>query len=583
MKFLRNFLASFLALVIFSVLGVLVFVGVIAVMSAEETVKVSSKSILHLNLDRPISEVEFENPFGEVGIVASSPSSIGLVQLKEVIAHAKSNENIEGILLESPRLMAGKATVEEIRMALEDFKSSGKFVVAYGEYYTEGAYYLASVADEIYMHPEGDLEFNGLSANVTFLKGLFDKLNIEPQIFRVGQFKSAVEPLMRTDMSEENRLQLTSMLNSINNHSIANVAKSRGLSEADVKQMSEEMLARQPEDAVKYGLLDSLTYYDGVISFLKKKVGKDEDKDLSLVKYEKYKKNVGSFKSSDNEVAVIVASGEITSGEGDMNTIGSDSFVKEIRKARKDDGIKAIVLRINSPGGSFVASDIMWREIKLTSEVKPVIASMSDVAASGGYYMSMACDTIVAQPNTITGSIGIFGVIFNFKDFLNDKLGVTNEEVNTGKFSGMLTVTRPLTEEEKAIVQEDINNGYETFVTKAAQGRGMTVDNIKSVASGRVWTGEQAKNNGLVDILGDFDDAVKIAANAAGVQDDYKVRYYPKQRSIFEEFFKELEGDTKAEAIKAELGELYPYFEMLKKTENLKGVQARLPYELNLN
>ncbi|UII29403.1 signal peptide peptidase SppA [Fulvivirga maritima] len=583
MKFLRNFLASFLALVIFSVLGTLVFVGVISVMSAEETVKVSSKSILHLKLNKPISEVEFENPFGEVGFVASSASSMGLVQLKEVIADAKTNENIEGIFLETPMLNAGTATIEEIRLALEDFKTSGKFVVAYNEYYTEGAYYLSSVADKIYMHPEGDLEFNGLSANVTFLKGLFDKLKVEPQIFRVGQFKSAVEPLMRTDMSEENRLQLTSMLNSVNNHLIANVANSRGLSEADVKQMSDEMLARQPEDAVKYGLLDSLTYYDGVISFLKKKIGIDADKDLSLVKYEKYKKSFSNYKSSDNEVAVIVASGEIVSGEGDINNIGSNAFVKEIRKAREDDEIKAVVLRINSPGGSFVASDIMWREIKLTSEMKPVIASMSDVAASGGYYMSMACDTIVAQPNTITGSIGIFGVIFNFKDFLNEKLGITNEEVNTGKYSGMMTVTRPLTEEESSIVQEDINKGYETFVTKAAQGRGMSVEAIKAVASGRVWTGEQAKTNGLVDVLGDFDDAIEIAANAAGVQDDYKIRYYPKQRSIFEEFFKELEGDTKSEAIKAELGELYPYFEMLKKTENLKGVQARLPYELNLN
>ncbi|UII21075.1 signal peptide peptidase SppA [Fulvivirga ligni] len=583
MKFLRNFLAAFLALIVFTGIGFVLFLVVVSAFSAEEKVSVSDKSILHLKLNRPISEVEFENPFAEIGVIATSPNTIGLVQLKECIKNAKEDDKIEGIYLDASFISAGSATLEEIRLALEDFKSSGKFIVSYAEYYSEAAYHLASVSDKIYMHPEGSLEFNGLSANLTFFKGLFDKLDIKPQIFRVGKYKSAIEPLIREDMSEENRAQMTSMLNSINGHLINNVASGRKLSPEETKKMSDQMLVRQPSDAVKYGLVDSLTYYDGVISYLKSTVGIEKDDEIDFIDYDKYKKSFSTYKSSKNEVAVIIASGEIVSGKGDMNTIGSESFVKEIRKAREDEEIKAVVLRINSPGGSFVASDVMWREIKLTSEVKPVVASMSDLAASGGYYMSVACDTIIAQPNTITGSIGIFGVMFNFQDFMKNKLGITNEEVNTGEYSGMMTVTRPLTEQEAAIIQEDINQGYETFVSKVAQGRGMSVEAVKEIASGRVWTGEQGKANGLVDILGDFDDAIEVAAEMANLDDDYKVRYYPKQKSILEEFFKGLEGDTKAKAIQAELGELYPFYELLNKTKNLSGVQARLPYELNLN
>ncbi|MBL6445274.1 signal peptide peptidase SppA [Fulvivirga sp. 29W222] len=583
MNFLRNLLASFLALVIFSVLAVLMFIGILGALTQKEPVTVSEKSILHIKLNRPISEVEFNNPLAELEMFPTAPATIGLVQLKEAIRHAKNNDKIKGIYLEAPYVMAGMAATEEIRDALSDFKSSGKFVVAFSELYTEAGYYLASVADKVYMHPEGSLEFNGLSSNLTFFKGMFDKLDIEPQIFRVGDFKSAVEPFMRKDMSEENRFQLTSMLNSINGNMISKISESRGIAPKKLIEISNNMLVRRPKQAVEYHLADGLVYFDQVVSELKEEMGVAEDEDLKFISYGKYKESFSTYTSSDNEVAVIVASGDIVPGKGDVNKIGSEKFSEEIRKARKDDDVKAIVIRINSPGGSFVASDVMWREIKLATEEKPVIASMSDVAASGGYYMAMACDTIVAQPNTITGSIGIFGIIFNLQGFLNNKLGITNDEVKTGNLSTIYNMTRPLTDQEKQIIQNDVEDGYETFVTKAAEGRGMNVGELKKIASGRVWTGSQAKANGLVDILGDLEVAIEIAAQKAKVYDDYKVRYYPKQQSIFEKFVKELEGEGTAKMVKEELGEFYPYLESAKKIKELNGLQTRMPYEFQLN
>lgn len=583
MNFLRNLLASFLALVIFTLVSIAFFFIMIAALTQEEPVHVAENSVLHLKLDKPISEVEFENPFAEMNMFSMTPATIGLVQVKEAIRKAKDDDNIKGIYLDAPYVMAGMAVSEGIRDALNDFKASGKFVIAFAEFYSEGGYYLASVADQVYMHPNGFLEFNGLSTNVTFFKGLFDKLEIEPQIFRVGEFKSAVEPFIRKDMSEENREQLTSMINSAYGYTINNIAASRNLDPSQLMEISDQMLVRKPEQGVEYKLLDSLLYMDQVLAVMKDKIGIAQEDDLELIDYEQYKKTVSSYKKSENEVAVIVASGEIVSGKGDINTIGSDKFSEEIRKARKDDDIKAIVIRINSPGGGFVASDVMWREIKLASETKPVIASMSDLAASGGYYMAMACDTIVAQPNTITGSIGIFGIIFNLQGFLNNKIGITHDEVQTGNYSGLYTMVRPLTEQEKQIVQNNVEEGYETFVTKAAEGRDMTVEAIKEVASGRIWTGIQAKENGLVDMLGDLDDAINIAVAKAGIEDDYKVRYYPKQRSIFEELLKDLGGDSQQAAIKQELGEFYPYLEALKNVQKQEGIQSKMLYNFNLD
>lgn len=582
MNFLKNILSTLVALIIFSAIGIFLFIVIIGAISEEPPVEVQANSVLHLKLNKPISEVEFENPLEEIPVFASAPSTIGLVQLKEAIEHAKTDDNIKGIYLDAPYVMAGMGTLHELRATLADFKKSGKFVISYGEFYTEPSYYLASVSDVVALNPEGDIELNGLSANVTFFTGMFEKLEIEPQIFRVGEFKSAVEPFIRKNLSEENELQLNSLLNGLNNNLLDSIAVSRGIEREKLGEISMNMLARNPQSALELRLVDSLFYMDQVMSLIKRESGTADKDEIEFIKYTDYNKSFSNYKRSDNEVAVIVASGDIISGKGDVNTIGSEKFAKEIREARENDKVKAIVLRVNSPGGSFIASDVMWRELKLAAEIKPVIASMSNYAASGGYYMAMACDTIVAQPTTITGSIGIFGMLFNAQGFLNNKLGIHHDEVSTGKYSNYITPTRPLTDQEKRIIQTDVEQGYETFVAKAAEGRGMTVEEIKAIASGRVWSGMQAKENGLVDILGDLNTAINIAATKASL-DDYKVKYYPKQKSFIDQLMEDLEGGSSAKAMKAELGEYYMYIESVKKVQQMNGLQARWPFEIEIN
>jgi len=348
----------------------------------------------------------------------------------------------------------------------------------------------------------------------------------------------------------------------------------------ELKDISSEMKIRKPENAVELGLIDGLHYSDEVMGVIRKSVGLDEDDKVNLVSLGKYQSSYNDKTSSSNSIAVIVASGEIVFGDGDQNSIGADKFVKEIRKARKSSRVKAIVLRINSPGGNFIASDDLWREVSLASKEKPVIASMSSYAASGGYYMAMAADSIIAYPNTITGSIGIYSMLFDMSRFLENKLGITSDRVNTGQFSDILTVSRPLTEYEKSIYQKRAEEGYETFITKAAEGRGMTTNEVRAIASGRVWTGKQALQNGLIDVLGGFDDAIRIAAEKAGIEGDYRLRIYPVQKTFWEQILSELGQDVQAKILKAQAGHLLPYLDLLEKLKNYQGVQARMPYDL---
>ncbi len=575
MKFLRNLLASLLALILFS-LGILFIIG--SVINSEKLTEVKDNSVLHLKLNKPITEREMENPFEEFGFAPGPASSIGLQELRDALEHAAGDDKIKGILLDMDGFLGGMASLEEIRMMIADFKTSGKFVKAYAQNYGEGGYYLASVADKIMLHPEGSLEFNGLSANVLFLKGMFDKVGIEPQIFRVGDFKSAVEPFIRKDMSEESELQMRELLASLNTHMLSSVAESRNLPFEEVKNINDSMLVQNPQDALARRLVDKLTYDDEVRADIGAEVGAEE---LNLVTYSDYRNSYASFGSTKNRIGVVVASGDIVGGKGNWDMIGSDQFVKTLRELRENDNIKAIVLRVNSPGGSYLASDAIWREVKLASEVKPVIASMSDYAASGGYYISMACDTIVAQPNTITGSIGIFSILFNVQELMNDKLGLTMDGVATGMYSDLYTSDRPLTDNEKSIIQSEVEKNYDTFIRKAAEGRNMSEEALRAIASGRVWSGDQALENGLVDVLGDFNTAVSIAAEKAGIADDYNLRFYPPQKS----FFEVLMGNNEAEAavMEKELGSLYPVFQQLKKMETMTGVQARLPYKIEIH
>lgn len=567
---------------------VLVLGGIIVIisMSGGEDIIIKENSVLTLDLDVPIIEIEREDPFAGLSIFgAGSRKPIGLAQLRQTIEHAKSDPKIKGIYLNISYPMTGYTIIEEIRQSLLDFRKEGKWVVAYSELMSESAYYLASAADKIYLNPEGELEFNGLAIELTFFKRLFDKLEIKPEVFRVGEFKSAVEPFLFEKMSDANRLQLTELIASMHDHILTSVSESRNIPKSTLKEISDKMLVRNAALAVEYRLVDSLLYDDGVQSELRQRIGLADDKEVEYVKYSRYKRSFSTYKDSKNEVAVLVAEGTILSGKADQgqSIVGSETFVEEIRKARKNEKVKAIVIRINSPGGSSLASDVMWREITLTAKEKPVIASMSDYAASGGYYMAMACDTIVAQPHTITGSIGVFAVLYDASGFLGNKLGITSEELKTGEIGKLITVSRPLSDAEKAIWQKRTEEIYETFTSKAAEGRMMTVENIKKVASGRAWTGEQAKERGLVDVLGTFEDAVNIAAEAGKVGDDYKVRFYPQYKpGIFEQLLDQFEEETEIRSMKEQLGEHYYLYEQWKRVKSYEGIQARMPFEMHI-
>lgn len=580
---MKNFLTSCAG----TVVGILVvfflfFAYIVAAVSSDKAVVVEEGSVLNIKLDKPISELEIEEPLAGV-LPSADNESIGLVELRNAIRYAKTDNKIKGIYLNAPQIGAAFSTLDEIREAIEDFKTSGKWVVAYADSYTEGGYYVSTAADKVYMNSTGQVELNGLAIEINFFKKLFDKLEIKPEVFKVGDFKSAVEPFVRENMSEENRLQLTELINGVYAHMTSELARSRNLPVERVREIANKMLVRDSKTAVEFGLLDSLYYDDEMKDNLRNRLGLEKNKTIPFVKYDDYTRLVETENSSSkNEIAVIVADGEILPGKARTGIVGSTTIRDQIRRARTSDRVKAIVIRVNSPGGAFTAADEMWREVDLAAQAKPIIGSMGDYAASGGYYLSMACDTIVAQPNTITGSIGVFSVLFNLSDFLGNKLGITSEQLKTGEVGDLVTFTRPLTQQEKDIWQKQTDDVYEIFTSKAAKGRDMSQDDIKKVASGRVWTGTQALDKGLVDILGSFDDAVKIAADKAGVGDDYKLRYYPQPKSILERLMNDYENDVRTSTLKQETGEYYHWFRRWEHIKDYQGTQARMPFELIL-
>ena len=583
MKFLRNLLAVLVGLTIFTIGGFIILAILISATSTEQQVKIEDNSVLHFKISGIVAEREMDDPFAEIDMFGASVKNLGLKEMKQAIRHAAADEKIKGIYLEPGFFDAGYSSLEEIRNELIQFKESGKFILAFSESYTEKGYYLASVADDIYLPPGfGGIEFNGLSAEVTFFKGTLDKLEVEPQIFRVGEFKSAVEPFIRKDMSPASRRQIESFINSFNDHVLAQIADSRGLEINYLRNVADSMLIRVGDDAIKYDLADKEVYASEMEGILKEKLGIDEEADIKLVSYRKYNKSFSDSKYSKDRIAVIIGEGAITSGKGSANSIGSDKYAALIKSARENDRVKAIVLRVNSPGGSALASDVMWNEIKLASKEKPVIASMSDVAASGGYYIAMGCNKIVAMPTTITGSIGIFGMIFNIEKLMENKLGITTDRVTTGHFSDIYTMTRPLSDYEKSIIQGSIDKGYETFTTKAAEGRGMSLDELLEVASGRVWSGIEAKEVGLIDEFGSLEDAITMAAEMAEVE-EYTVRYYPEQQTVIEQLLEDLSNDVQTKWIKWQTGDLYPVISTIQELETYRGIQARMLFEFKID
>jgi protease-4 len=485
-------------------------------------------------------------------------------------------------MLTLPDVTAAPATIEEIRNELLRFKESGKFVVAYGEAYSQRAYYLATAADQIFLQPEGSIDFKGLYTQIMFFKNLFEKVGVEAQIIRHGKFKSAVEPFMLDKMSEANREQTSRFIGSIWENMIDQMALGRRMEAVRMNQIADSLIAEDATSALSSGLIDGMKYYDEVTSELKSKIGVMSDDSLNLLPFADY------FTAKDPEktktirskkIAIVYAIGEIESGEGNDQTIGSDRIAAAIREARLDEKVKAIVLRVNSPGGSALASDVIWREVKLAREVKPVVASFGDVAASGGYYIACGADTIMAMPNTITGSIGVFGMIPNIGKVVTEKIGITFDEVKTNQNSDYISLVKPLTPYQRNFIQQGVEKVYDTFITHVAEGRGMTKAEVDSIGQGRVWSGIDAKKIGLIDLFGSLDDAVKLAATMAKIE-EYRVVNLPEMTDPFKEIFGKM-GNGDADAlISKNFGEYGRAILTLKKLAKAESIQARMPMDI---
>ena len=584
-QFFKFVFASMVGIILSSILLFVIFIASIGalVSSSNDEVIVAENTILHVNLNVPIVERGSTSPLDDLDLGPfKGDKTLGLDNILKSINHAKSDDNIKGIYLDVSYLVTGFASIEEIRDALIEFKKSGKFIIAYSEVYSQGAYYLASVANKIYLNPQGILELKGFSSEIMFLKGALEKLDIEAQIIKVGTYKSAVEPFILDKMSDANRLQTKELLGSMYNHFTAQISASRKIPQDSIIAIADGLKSRSPEDAVKYKLVDALKYKDEVLVELKAKTGIDKKKNLKTVSISDYAKTVSKTSTASDRIAVIYANGEINSGEGDENTIGSEGISKALRKARLDDKVKAVVLRVNSPGGSSLASDVIWREVLLTKKVKPIIVSMGDYAASGGYYIACAADSIFAEPNTITGSIGVFAIVPNMKGFFNNKLGLTFDGVKTGQFADLGNISRPLTAPEKMILQREVNRTYSDFTKIVANGRKISQTYVDSIGQGRVWTGEQALKLKLVDRIGHLEDAIASAAKKAKIK-EYKIVNYPEIKDGLLGFLDDSEDKIKLYMVKQELGVSYPYYQKVKKVMNIKGLQARMPYEIEIN
>ena len=577
-------LGFILASVILSFLSILMMIGMVAALSSSDTEKIESNSVLELTLNAPIDERAADNPFSDMELPYYSTNSIGLNDILASLENAAKDDKIKGISLNVKSVQASPATLEEIHDALVKFKESGKFVYAYSDYYTQGAYYLASVADKVFLNPKGEIDFRGLAFQIMFYKGLIDKLDIDVQVVKCGKFKSAVEPYLLDKMSEANREQLTVLGNSIWGKMLSDMAASRNISVEQLNNVADSMLIlKDINNAIKMGMVDAFSYPTDYRNTLKKQLGLDDDDALNLVSLATYRK---SFKEDlgkgSDKIAVIYAVGEINDGKGSDNTIGDVTLCKEIRRAYKDKDVKAIVLRVNSPGGSALASEIIWNELENAKAAgKKVVTSMGDYAASGGYYISCNSDAIVAEPTTLTGSIGVFGMIPSIQRCLESKLGVTLDVVKTNAHSDFLSY-RPMTEEEYTALQCNVDKTYDTFLTRVSDGRGLSKAQVDSIGQGRVWSGADALQLGLVDQLGNLKDAIAVAAKLAGT-DSYKLVYYPEKKEWFETLFnKDKEEKEISAAIRSELGDLYPTYNALQQIIKAKGVQARMPLEITI-
>jgi protease-4 len=575
-SFFKMFFASLLALFIFCVIGFFLVAGLVSALGSKDKPEVAAKTVLSIDLSQQFSERMENNPLAALSSDASNVP--GLFDVVRLIRHAKTNDNIKGILLTANGNSNGFAASEEIRNALLDFRGSNKFVIAHGEMMTENAYYVASAASRLYANPVGSVEWDGFNVSLAFLKGTLDKLEIQPQIFYAGKFKSATEPFRTTQMTPENKLQTLEWLGDMYQHFLLKVSESRKIDTATLHQLANNGSIQAAADAFRYKLVDGLKYDDQIKDEIKKNLAIGKQDKLHLMTINKYAEAVSIRQSGKDRIALIYAEGNIVDGEGDDDNIASANYIRMIRKARLDKNIKAIVLRINSGGGSALASENIWRELTLAKVEKPLVVSFGDVAASGGYYIAAAADSIFAQPNTITGSIGVFGIIPNMQGFFNNKLGVTFDGVKTAEHADG-GVYRPMTEAEKKFAQEGVDRIYLQFKQRVAQGRKMDINYVDSIAQGRVWSGYDALRLRLVDKLGGLQDALDCAARLAKTS-DYRLKEFPEKKS----FLDELLGKTSLEPtakLKEQVGEEnYKLYKELVQIRQMTGsTQARLPFQ----
>lgn len=572
------------SLVVLFFISILVFFS--AISSSEAETQVRKNSIMMLELNGTLAERSQDNPFDF--LLGNSYNVYGLDDILSSIKKAKENDDIKGIYIQATSLVSGFASLEEVRNALKDFKESGKFVVAYGDTYTQGLYYLSSVADKVLLNPQGSIEWRGLAAAPVFFKDLLAKIGVEMQVFKVGTYKSAVEPFISTEMSPANREQVNAYLSSVWGQVTSDIAESRKVSVEALNEAADDMLMFHPaEESVKYGMVDTLIYKNDVRNYLKTMIGIDKEDRMPVLGLQKMinvKKNVPKDKSG-NVIAVYYASGEIKIGNSSAtdNTeiIDPEKMIRDLRELQEDKDVKAVVLRVNSPGGSAYGSEQIWYAVSQLKKEKPVIVSMGDYAASGGYYISCNADTIVAEPTTLTGSIGIFGMFPNAKG-LADKIGISVDVVKTNPYADFGMLTRPMNDGEKGLMQMYVNNGYNLFLTRCSDGRGISKEELDKIAQGRVWTGSTAKDLGLVDELGGIDKALEIAIAKSGV-DAYTVMSYPAKEGFFEILVNTRpDNDIKSRILKGTMGEIYQQFNILENFDKYDRVQARVPFELNI-
>lgn len=584
-NFLSSLLATIIGIIIMTVVVVLIFVGIIAASTSKEVPEVKENSILLAKFNGPIADRSDNNPFSK--FLSGNPYGgevLGLDQILKDIKKAETDDHVKGIFLQLSVVPTGTATIEEIRNALLEFKESGKFIYAYADLVTEKSYYLATVADSIFMTPKGMFNFDGLSAEVTFYKNAMEKLGVEMQVIRHGSFKSAMEPYMRENLSEENREQIESYVGSIWNNMMTGISETRGISLADLNQYADELISFDGDKLVETNMIDGLIYYDEMLSLLKQKMGVEEEDDLEAISLSKYNE-VPSKKKKEytrDKVAVIYGTGTVIDGNYGEGYVGSERIAKAIRKARRDKSVKAIVLRVNSPGGSMIASDVIYREVKLAAQEKPLVASMGNVAASGGYYIAAPADTILASPNTITGSIGVFARIPNMQKLMNDKLGITTDVVKTNRHSNMITVFNPMDPEVRTVLQKSVDEAYETFVKVVSDGRDMTKEEVDAIGGGRVWAGNDALENGLIDMFGGLNKSIKVAADMAGLE-NYRIQSLPKLEDPLTMIMKELTGGAKLRIMKNELGDQYIHYKKIQEIKEMRGLQAIMPYDIVLH